>query len=93
MPTASPEGRRYGFIGIVVADRRSRGARINQILASHSDLIVGRLGMPNLHDGELAIITLIILGTPEEVSSLTGKLGALPGVSVKSGLHKEEVSQ
>jgi hypothetical protein len=48
--------------------------------------------MPNLHDGELAIITLIVLGTPEEVSSLTGKLGALAGVSVKSGLHKEEVS-
>lgn len=88
MSTASADGRRYGFVGILVTDRKSRGGRINQILAAHGELIVGRLGMPNLEDGELSIITLIVRGTPEELSSLTGKLGGLPGVSVKSALHK-----
>lgn len=90
MSTPSTENRRYGFVGIMVTDRRRRGGRINQILASQGDIIVGRLGMPNLENGELSIITLIVQATPEELSSLTGKLGSLTGVSVKSALHKEE---
>ena len=87
---STPSAKRYGFVGIIVADRKSQGARINQVLATHGDLIQGRLGMPNLHGGELSIITLIVHGTTEELSALTGKLGSLPGVSVKSALHKLE---
>lgn len=88
MSTASPEGGRYGFVGIIVSDRQRHGARINQILSAHASMILGRLGMPNLQEGEIAIITLIVRSTPEEMSALTGKLGALEGVSVKSSMQK-----
>lgn len=88
MSTPSAEEARYGFVGILVTDRRRHGARINQILSQHADAIVGRLGMPNLDEGRLAIITLIVRATTDEISALTGKLGGLDGVSVKSALHK-----
>ncbi len=88
-----PRNRRYGFVGILVSDREKVGARINQILADHSSMIVGRLGMPNLEEGGLAIITLILHATTDQLGSLTGKLGALSGVSVKSALHKPRPDQ
>ncbi len=79
---------RYGFVGIIVENRRRHGMRINQILADHSHCIVGRLGLPNIDHSELSIVTLIVHASTDELGSLTGKLGALPGVSVKSALYK-----
>lgn len=79
---------RYGFVGMIVHNRNQAGARINQILADHSDCIVGRLGMPNLEEGRLAIITLIVHATTDRLGSLTGKLGSIADVSIKTGLHR-----
>ncbi|MDA3947852.1 MAG: CopG family transcriptional regulator [Spirochaeta sp.] len=83
----SPEIR-YGFVGIIIEDRDRFGARINQILSAHADCIVGRLGLPNLDDGSLSIVTLIVHASTDRIGSLTGKLGALPGVSIKSAMHR-----
>lgn len=87
-PTEAHNLRRYGFVGIIVTDRERLGARLNQVLSSYSDCIIGRLGLPNLEGGTLAIITLIVHATTDRLSALTGKLGALPGISVKSALHR-----
>lgn len=84
---------RYGFVGIIVTNREHNGARLNQILASHSDCIIGRLGLPNIEDGHLSIVVLIVHATTDRVGSLTGKLGSIAGVSVKSALHKASASE
>ncbi|WP_018525554.1 TM1266 family iron-only hydrogenase system putative regulator [Alkalispirochaeta alkalica] len=87
MTATSEQKIRYGFVGIIVENRQRLGARINQILAAHADCIVGRLGLPNLEEGTLSIITLIVRASTDEMGSLSGKLGALPGVTVKTGLQ------
>jgi aspartate ammonia-lyase len=46
------------------------------------------MGLPRLQDGTLSIITLIVRATTDELGALTGRLGSLPGVSVKSALAK-----
>lgn len=79
---------RYGFVGMIVENRASHGMRINKILADHSHCIVGRLGLPNVDHSGLSIVTLIVHASTDELGSLTGKLGALPGVSIKSALYK-----
>jgi putative iron-only hydrogenase system regulator len=40
------------------------------------------------HDRNLNIITLIVDATTDQIGSLTGKLGMIPGVTVKSTLAK-----
>lgn len=87
----SPSDLRYGFVGLIVTDRHRHGDRINRILAEHAGCIIGRLGLPNMEGGQISIITLIVRATTDQIGSLTGKLGALPGVSVKSALHKQGV--
>ena len=87
-----PPNPRYGFVGIIVANRQNRGSRLNQILAAHSDCIIGRLGLPNIEGGQLSIVVLIVHTTTDRLGALTGKLGSIPGVSVKSALHKASVS-
>lgn len=79
--------RRIGVIGIVVENRKEVSDKINKILSDHGDIIVGRMGIPYKERG-LCVISLIVDGTTDEIGALTGKLGALSGVKVKSALTK-----
>jgi aspartate ammonia-lyase len=80
--------RRYGFIGLIVPNRQKNGRRIQEILEAHAPIIHGRMGLPHLANDRLSIITLIVHASTDELGSLTGQLGRVEGVSVKSGLAK-----
>lgn len=77
--------RRVGVVGIVISDRGRVAGRVQEILSQHGDMIVGRMGIP-YRERNLAVIALIVDGTTDEVGALTGKLGQLPGVLVRSAL-------
>ncbi|ABP68002.1 putative transcriptional regulator, CopG family [Caldicellulosiruptor saccharolyticus DSM 8903] len=79
--------RRIGVIGIVVENRKEVSDKLNKILSEHGEIIVGRMGIPYRERG-LCVISLIVDGTTDEIGALTGKLGALSGVKVKSALTK-----
>ncbi|PKM94046.1 MAG: CopG family transcriptional regulator [Firmicutes bacterium HGW-Firmicutes-1] len=78
---------RIGVIGIVV-EKLEETAQINEVLHQYADIIVGRMGMPYKQKG-ISVISLIIDGSTDEIGSLTGKLGNIEGVNVKSALSKK----
>jgi len=80
--------KRLGFVGIIIEDRDKCVEKVNQILHEHAELILARTGLPNAKSNT-SIITLVIDATTDELGGLTGKLGHIPGVSVKSGLTKK----
>ncbi len=80
---------RLGFVGIIVEDRKICSGAVNDVLSQFSDLILARTGLPNVK-GDTSIITLVIDATTDELGNLTGKLGNIQGVSVKSGLAKSK---
>ncbi len=81
-----PNGdRRIGVVGIVVTDRRQAAGKVQEVLSEHADLIVGRMGIPYRERG-IAVIALVVDGGTDRLSSLTGKLGSLSGVFVRSAL-------
>lgn len=80
---------RLGFVGVVV-EERSRAEDVNRILSSYGGIIRGRIGIPDQETG-LAVIGLIVEGTNEQVGAMTGKLGNLSGVTVKSALTAKKI--
>lgn len=78
--------RRIGFIGIILEDRGCV-ERVNHLISESSQIILARVGLPQ-RDRGVSVITLVVEATTDEVGVLTGRLGAVPGVSVKSGLSK-----
>ena len=80
--------KRLGFVGIVVV-RKDSIEEVNRILSRFGSLIRGRIGVPNHEDGS-AVIGLILEGNNDEIGALTGKLGNLPGIIVKSALAPAE---
>jgi len=60
--------------------------KMSEIIFNHSNIIIGRQGLPR-HSGR-NIISLVLEGTTDEIGSLTGQLGRLKGIQVKSVLLK-----
>ncbi|GFP31077.1 hypothetical protein HKBW3S44_00787 [Candidatus Hakubella thermalkaliphila] len=79
--------KRLGFAGIIIEDRRKTAPRVNEILSEFGDIIVARMGLP-YHKKNCCVITLVVDATTDEFGALTGKLGLVEGVSVKSALSK-----
>lgn len=80
------EENRLGIVGIIVEDIESSAA-LNAILHQYADIIVGRLGIP-YRDRGVSIISLAVDGSNEAISAMTGKIGQLEHVSVKSVITK-----
>lgn len=76
---------RLGFVGILVSDRIDAAPRVNAVLSEYGESIVARTGIP-YREKNCCVITLIVDMSNDAIGALTGKLGALPGVSVKSAL-------
>ncbi|MDD4296624.1 MAG: iron-only hydrogenase system regulator [Ruminiclostridium sp.] len=78
--------KRIGVIGIVI-ENFDITSKLNTILHDHANLILGRMGLP-YREKKVSVISLIVEGTTDDIGALTGKLGNLPGVNVKSALSK-----
>ncbi len=74
--------KRIGAVLILVENRESV-QKLNHLLSLHSDIIIGRQGIPLLNKG-ISVISLILEGTSDAISALTGPIGKLPGIQVKS---------
>lgn len=79
--------RRLGFVGIVVENRKQSAESVNKILSDFGELIIARTGIP-YPKRECCVITLVVDASTDELGVMTGKLGMLSGVTVKSALSK-----
>ena len=79
--------KRIGTITVLILDR-SRSTEINQLISDFSDIIMCRQGLP-FHERAVAVISLIVEGTPDRINALTGRLGRLAGVDSKAVLTKQ----
>ncbi len=81
------EKSRMGVVAIIVKDREGSYTRLNEILHEFSNVIVGRLGIP-YRERNMSVIALIVDGSTDEIGAMTGKIGQIKGVSVKTAFAK-----
>ena len=79
--------KRLGFVGLIIEDRESNAASVNNLLSEFGNMILSRTGVP-CPERNCSAITLVIDATTDQLGSLTGRLGRVSGVSVKSMLSK-----
>ena len=79
--------KRLGFVGIIIEDRKKSAPLVNKVLSDHGDDILARVGLPH-KERKCHVITLTVDMTTDDLGALTGKLGAITGVTVRSALAK-----
>ena len=73
---------RVAVIGIIVENKKSV-AELNAILSEHGEYIIGRMGVP-YRKKNINIISVAIDAPLETINAVSGKIGRLKDVSVKT---------
>lgn len=77
---------KLALIGIIVEDLDA-AEPVNELLHTYSRYIVGRMGIPYRQKG-VNVISVVIDGPDNVISALSGKLGMVKGIKVKSMIAK-----
>ena len=75
-------GSRVAIIAIVVENADSVEA-VNRLLHEAAEYVLGRMGVPYRARG-VSLISVAVDAPQDVISALSGKIGALPGVSAKT---------
>ncbi len=79
--------KRIGVVAVIVEDKESVD-QVNKLLSTYGEIIMGRMGIP-YKEKQLSVISIIVDGTTDDIGGLTGRLGRLRGVTVKSALTQK----
>lgn len=77
---------RIALIGIVVENTDSV-EKINSVLHEYGEYIVGRMGIP-YHKRHISVISIVMDAPGDIISALSGKLGMIPHVNIKTVYSK-----
>lgn len=81
------EEKRIAVAAIVIDDPQAV-EKVNAVLHENNSMIIGRMGIPYKERG-ISLISVALDASPDQISSLTGRLGHISGVSVKAAISKK----
>lgn len=81
---------RIAIIAVIVQAESESTAELNSLLSRYSEYIIGRMGIPYRKKG-VNIISVAVDAPQDAISTLSGSLGRLPGISVKTAYAPAEV--
>lgn len=72
---------KIALLGIIVNDR-TYARQLNQLLSEYGDYIIGRMGIPH-QKNDISLISIGMEAPQDVISTLSGKIGMLPGITSK----------
>ncbi|MDI3527335.1 MAG: hypothetical protein PWR03_1518, partial [Tenuifilum sp.] len=72
---------------LILVENLDSTIKLNQILSAHADIIIARQGIP-LQQRGIRVISIVLEGTTDQIGALTGPIGKLSGVQVKTLMLK-----
>ena len=81
---------RVAVISAILENPANNQQVFNDIVSSFHSIVRGRMGIP-FDEHQIAVISLTLMGPLNEINSLTGKLGSIPGVQVKAAISRTEI--
>lgn len=69
----------------IIVENSETVEKLNAVLHDYGQYIIGRMGIP-YRAKQINIISIAIDAPQDKISALAGKVGNLPGVSVKTAL-------
>ncbi len=83
-------GNRIAVLGIIIENPEECQAEFNSVVSNFKGIVRGRMGVPFDNEG-ITVVSIIVCGDMDEINSLTGKIGNIKGISVKTSLSKKEI--
>lgn len=84
--------KKIAVISAILEDPNMCQQKFNEVVSSFKGIIKGRMGIPCDAEG-VSIICITVVGDMDCINSLTGKLGNIPNVLVKTSISKKEIME
>lgn len=82
--------KKIGVISAVLDDPVKSNQKFNDIVSDYQTIIKGRMGIPFTEE-HISVVSITVCGLLDEINELTGKLGNLQGVTVKTAISKKTI--
>jgi len=83
--------KRIAVIGAVLENPKENHDEFNRIISEYNDIIKGRMGLPFTEEN-VGVISLVAVADMDKINSLTGQLGKIPEISIKTAVSKREIT-
>jgi putative iron-only hydrogenase system regulator len=84
--------KKIAVIGAVLDHPEACQKKFNELLSQYKHIIRGRMGIP-FEASDISVVSITVMGSLDEINTLTGKLGSIPGINVKTSITKKEISE
>ena len=81
--------KKIAVISAILEEPRICQQQFNHVVSSFSSIVRGRMGIP--FEAGIAVICITVIGELDGINSLTGKLGNIEHVLIKTSISKEEL--
>ena len=82
--------KKIAVISAVLDEPRHCQQAFNDTVSDFQGIVKGRMGIP-FEEVPVAVISLTVVGDLDAINSLTGKLGRIEGVTVRTAVAKTEI--
>lgn len=82
--------KKVAIISAILEEPNKCQQKFNEIISNFKGIIKGRMGIPCDTEG-VSIVCIAVVGDLDSINSLTGKLGNIPSVLVKTSISKKEI--
>jgi len=82
--------KRIAVIGAVLENPKETQELFNAIISEHMDIVKGRFGLP-FAEQNIGVISVTVVADMDSINKLTGKLGQIPNISVKTAISQKEI--
>lgn len=84
--------KRIAVVGAILENPQLCQSEFNEIVSDYKELMIGRMGLPFSKE-DMAVVSLTLTGTVDEINAFTGKLGKIPHVTVKTAISNGEFKE
>ena len=82
--------KRVAVISAILEEPELCQVSFNNVISAFKGIVKGRMGIP-LGEDNMAVVSVVVIGELDEINNMTGKLGNIPHISVKTSISKKEV--
>ena len=82
--------KRIAVVSAILDNPESSQQELNELIAAFKGLIKGRMGLP-MPEHNVSVISITHDGDLTEINTLTGKIGLIDGIQVKTSISKKQV--
>ncbi len=84
--------KKIAVVSAILEEPQMVQSQFNQVISEFKGIVKGRTGIP-FDQYEVSVITIIVIGTMDQINGLTGKLGNLQSVLVKTSVSKKTIDE